>query len=155
MGLEIFISYSSIDLNTIETIIEPLKEQEGVNTFCAEYSLTPGQKISNKIIQEISNTDLFILFHSENASNSNYVQQEIGIAKANNKTIIPILLDSTKLEGMLEDINYINLSEPDKRDKEMSRFYHFISEKQQSKKKSQLLGVLGLLALGIMILSEK
>lgn len=155
MGLEIFISYSSVDLNTIETIIEPLKEQEGIHIFCAEYSLNPGQKISDKIIQKISNADLFILFHSENASNSNYVQQEIGVAKANNKTIIPILLDSSKLEGMLEDINYINLSEPDKQDKEISRLYHFVIDKQQSKKQTQLLGVLGLLALGIMILSEK
>ena len=55
MGLEIFISYSSIDLNTIETIIKPLKEQEGVNIFCAEYSLNPGQKISNTIIQKTGN----------------------------------------------------------------------------------------------------
>ncbi|HBG49944.1 MAG TPA: hypothetical protein DDW90_10685 [Cyanobacteria bacterium UBA9971] len=155
MGLEIFISYSSIDLNTIETIIKPLKEQEGVNIFCAEYSLNPGQKISNTIIQKISNSDLFMLFHSANASDSSYVQQEIGIAKANNKTIIPILLDSTSLDGMLEDINYINLSDPDKRDQEMSRFYHYISAKKQSKKKTQLLGVLGFLAIGIMILSEK
>jgi hypothetical protein len=95
---------------------------------------------------------VFILFYSGAAVKSNYVQQEIGVARSNNKIIIPILLDSNKPTGMLEGINYLNFYDPSKQQTEMGRLYNFIDRSVHSKKKNQILTVLGLLGLGYLLM---
>ncbi|HUV80040.1 MAG TPA: toll/interleukin-1 receptor domain-containing protein [Candidatus Bathyarchaeia archaeon] len=148
----IFISYSSDDLDKIRPILNQLSTIKGIKKFFAEKTINPGENISQTIIQSIKNSDIFIVFYSTSAIRSNYVQQEIGVAKSFNKIIIPILLDSSKPTGMLEGINYLNFYDPTKQQTEMDRLYRFIVQNVESKKQKQMLTVLGLLGLGYFLL---
>jgi hypothetical protein len=152
MSLNIFISYSTNDSDKIKPVLNQLSSIQDTKIFFADQTINPGDYINQIIINNIKNSDLFIIFYSESAIKSNYVQQEIGVAKSNNKIIIPILLDSNKPTGMLEGINYINFCDQTKQQIEISRLYHFIVHNVQSKKQRQgLLTVLGLLGLGYLL----
>jgi hypothetical protein len=149
--LKIFISYSTKDLDKIKPMLNQLSAIKEIKIFFADETISPGDFVNQTIINNIRNSDVFILFYSESAVKSNYVQQEIGVAKSNNKIIIPILLDSNKPTGMLEGINYLNFYDPSKQQTEMGRLYNFIVQSVQSKKKNQILTVLGLLGLGYLL----
>jgi hypothetical protein len=149
----IFISYSTEDSDKIKPVLDLLSAIQDTKIFFAEKTINPGDNISQTIINNIKNSDVFIVFYSESAIKSNYVQQEIGVAKSNYKIIIPILLDSNKPTGMLEGINYLNFYDQTKQLTEINRLYNFIVRKVQSKKQRQALIVLGLLGgLGYLLL---
>lgn len=147
-NFNIFVSYSSKDSEKIKPILNLLSTIKGVKVFFAERSITPGSIISQTIINNIKSSDIFLVFYSESAIQSSYVQQEIGVAKASNKIIIPILLDSSKPTGMLEGINYLNFFDQSKQQAEMQRLYSFIVKNIQTKNQQQALAAIGLLALG-------
>ncbi len=150
----IFINYSTKDAVKLHPIVNLLSTIRGVRVFFAERSILPGSVISQTITANIKNADVFLVFFSESAAQSSYVQQEIGVAKANNKMIIPILLDSTQPTGMLEGVNYLNFSDPTKQQAEMQRLYSSILDNIQKKKKDQAIAAFGLLALGYLLLKE-
>jgi len=149
----IFASYSTKDIDQVKPVINLISEINGVGIFFADQSLLPGDMISRKIIQHIKEAALFILFFSENANGSTYVQQEIGVALGQNKIIIPILLDGTKPTGMLADVHYLNLYDEERKYSEVNRLYKFIVEGVQKKNQNQLLGALAVLGIGYLLLS--
>ena len=148
----IFISYSTEDSDKIKPVLDLLSAIQGTKIFFAEKTINPGDDISQTIINSIKNSDVFIVFYSESAIKSNYVQQEIGMAKTNDKIIIPILLDSNKPTGTLGGINYLNFYDQTKQLTEINRLYNFIVRNVQSKKRKRALTVLGLLGLGYLLL---
>jgi hypothetical protein len=150
----IFISYSTNDSDKIQPLINQISTIQGIKIFFAEKSIMPGSLVNKTIVKQIVDSDVFLVFFSESALKSNYVQQEIGAAKSHNKYIIPILLDSTKPTGMLDGINYLNFHDPTKQLIEMNRLYQFIVQDVQSKKQGQALKFLGLLALGYFLLKS-
>ena len=150
----IFISYSTNDSDKIQPLVNQISTIQGVEIFFAERSIMPGSLINQTIIKTIKDSDIFLVFFSESARKSNYVQQEIGAAKSHNKYIIPILLDSTKPTGMLEGVNYLNFHDPAKQLTEMNRLYQFIVRNIQSKKQGNALKFLGLLGLGYLLLKS-
>lgn len=152
-SLNIFISYSSDDLDKIKPILNQLETINDIKIFLAEKTINPGENINQTIIQNIKKSDIFIVFYSSSAIKSNYVQQEIGVAKSFNKIIIPIILDSSKPTGMLDGINYLNFFDQTKQQKEMERLYRFIIQnvEVERKKRQQMLTVLGLLGLGYLL----
>ena len=150
----IFASYSSKDIETIKPILERISYIEGVKTFFAESGLQPGEMINRSITQNILNSDIFLLFYSESAKQSTYVQQEIGVALGHNKIIIPLLLDETKPTGMLANIQYLDLSVESKRPSELERLYNFIIRNVQTKNQNQLIGALALLGIGYLLFAS-
>ena len=148
----IFVSYSAEDVEKIKPVLNQLSTIQDIKMFFAEKTIDPGDIVSETIINNIKASDVFLVFYSESAIKSNYVQQEIGVAKSNNKIIIPILLDSNKPTGMLEGVNYLNFHDPSKQLTEINRLYNFIVRNVQSKKQRQALTVLGLLGLGYLLL---
>lgn len=107
MAFSTFISYSTRDL-VLATQTRALLEQTGSQVFLAEYSLLPGSSLSAEIIKAIKNCDLFILLWSKNSQVSEWVPQEIGIAKGVDKPILPVVLDrGVRLDGFLKDLKYL------------------------------------------------
>lgn len=152
MSFNIFISYSTNDIEIISPVLDLLSTIQDIKIFFAEKTINPGDIISQTIINNIRNSDAFLVFYSESAIKSNYVQQEIGAAVTNNKIIIPILLDSNKPTGMLQGINYLDFYDETKQQAEFSRLYYYIVQNVQSKKQRQGLTVLiGLLGLGYLL----
>ncbi|MCX8015475.1 MAG: toll/interleukin-1 receptor domain-containing protein [candidate division WOR-3 bacterium] len=155
MAFNIFISYSTKDLEIAMKLQTYLSQIQGTSVFLAETTLIVG-KLSDAIISEIKKCDLFIILYSKNSHNSNYVQQEIGVAIANNKKIIPILLDAeTKPDAMLKDYKYLSIYDEDKRNTQIPQLYNYIVEESQKKADIQAVLTLGIIfLLGFLILKE-
>lgn len=148
----IFISYSANDSKKIKSFLGQLSSLQNVKIFFAERSIAPGSIISHTIIENIKKSDVFLVFFSEFSINSNYVQQEIGVAKSNNKIIIPILLDESKPTGMLEGINYLDFFDQTKQPQEIDRLSDFIVQAVKSKRQKQNLWTLiGLAGIGYLL----
>lgn len=108
MAYRVFVSYSTQDLLLVDQIKQRLNSAV-VQVFVAEYAVVPGQPLSSTIISEIGACDLFILLWSRNAQSSEWVPQEIGIATAAGKTIVPVLLErDLGLPGFLRDHKYLS-----------------------------------------------
>ena len=111
MSFNVFISYSTKDLETVNHIKGMLRNPY-IETFFAENSVQPGESLVKKIYSAIKNTDLFLLMWSSNSQESEWVSREIELARSENKTIVPIKLDKkSKLPGILGDIKYIPFHE--------------------------------------------
>ena len=159
MAFNIFVSYSSNDKFEIEPVLDQLSSIKETEIFFADWSINPGDEISQKILYNIENSDIFIVFYSKSAIGSNYVQQEIGAAKSKDKIVIPILLDSSKPTGMLKGIHYLNFHDQSKKHAEIKRLYNCITGKIKNEKKLKYtLIIVGILAVGYLLIktiSEK
>ena len=149
MVFNVFISYSEKDEEKIRLVLNSIRTIKDTNIFFAPETLKIGDKISQEIINSIKNSHMFIVFYSNNSTQSNYVQQEIGVAKANSKLIIPVLLDRTKPTGMLLDINYLNLSNEKEYSLGINKLYNLIFSKSEQLMRNQGLLILG--ALGLLV----
>ncbi|KAF5087182.1 TIR domain protein [anaerobic digester metagenome] len=150
-NFSVFVSYSTKDVETIKPIVQQMQSIPGLTVFFADRSLNPGDFISQRIIQNIKAADLFIVYYSEAASKSTYVQQEIGVARGNNKIILPILLDQTKPSAMLNDVHYLDLHDESKREIELGRLFQFLNQSIQCKNQRQLAQFLALLGIGYLL----
>lgn len=115
MVFKVFISYSTRDL-TRTAQVKQLLEAAGAQVFVAEYSVLAGANLSQEIMKAIKSSDLFVLLWSHHARRSEWVPQEIGVAKAVNKPIIPVILHaSAEVPGFLKGTKYLPLYKDPKR----------------------------------------
>jgi hypothetical protein len=109
LPFEAFISYSTRDLRRA-TQVKRLLERPGCIAFLAEYDVAFGESLDSRIIAAIRRCDVFILLWSRHARESEWVPQEIGVAKAHNRPIIPIVLhESASPTGFLKGTKYLPL----------------------------------------------
>lgn len=109
MSYSVFISYSTLDLVIARSVREWLNST-GATVFLAEYSIQPSQPLSAAIISAINGCDLFVLLWSVNAKGSEWVPQEIGVAKGVRKPIMPVVLHAgVELPGFVRDLKYLEL----------------------------------------------
>lgn len=104
-------------------------------------------QLDEYLITKIKMSDLFIVLYSKNSQHSNYVQQEIGVAKGNNKIIIPILLDAeSKPDAMLNGISYLSIYDKE-RNIQILKLYKYVGQEVVRKNDSQMFLVLGAILL--------
>lgn len=107
----VFVSYSTIDLEWADYLKQLLTDAQAL-VFVAEYDVIPGEHLSTKIVAEINVCDLLILLWSRHSSASPYVHSEVFHAKAQGKTILPLLLQSgLRLPDFLSDVKYLPLNQ--------------------------------------------
>lgn len=76
----------------------------------AETSIAAGETLDRTIVAAIKRCDVFVLLWSHHAKDSEWVPQEVGIAKAVDKPIIPIVLhESASPTGFLKGTKYLPL----------------------------------------------
>lgn len=110
MQYKVFISYSTKDLTIVNHVKKTLANDE-IDVFIAEYSTQPGANLSKDIQNAILNCDLFLVIWSENSKTSDWVQQEIGIAKGHDKYILPVVLNkSLTLPAFINNLKYLDSS---------------------------------------------
>jgi len=108
MKYNIFISYSTKDFEVVKKFQAILENTPDLNVFVAEDSVKAGEKLGGKIQNAIKNSQLFLLLWSKNSKESEWVSQEIGIAKQAEKDILPIILDKgMTAPGFISDLKYI------------------------------------------------
>ncbi len=92
----IFISYSKKDIVYAEKLINALR-REGFNPWLDMQSLQAGTYWPDRLHAAIKDCDAYILIMSRNAKKSQWVPEELVVAKSKGKPIFPLRLDGTEL----------------------------------------------------------
>ena len=98
MDHDVFISYSSQDMEAAQAICHVLEQNE-IRCWMAPRNIPPGSDYGDVIDEAIKACKTVVVLFSETASTSQYVKSEINIAFEEQKTIIPFRLDQTPLKG--------------------------------------------------------
>ena len=109
MPYRVFVSYSTRDIARANQLSDLIR-RAGAEPYVAEYATAPGTPLSTAIIQAIKTCDLFVLLWSTDARHSEWVPQEIGMAKGAGKPIMPVVLHpGLSLPGFISDLKYLAL----------------------------------------------
>ncbi len=153
MPFNIFISYSSRELPLVDLIRRSLSDIEA-KVFIAEHSVLPGESLPAKILDAIGRCNLFILLWSRNSKESEWVNQEIGVARANGKPILPIMLEpGLRLPALLGDLKYLSVYEKPQAALEWLR--ENVIGRLTKKRQDELVGWCALAVLAILALKSK
>lgn len=92
---KVFLSHSSSDKEIVRKIAKQLGNK---NSVLDEFTFEAGQQTLDEIFKHLDNSDLFVIFLSDNSLNSKWVKAELGKAKKNLKSeelsrILPIIID--------------------------------------------------------------
>lgn len=126
--MKVFLSHSHKDIELAKKIREALKHI--CDVYIASEDRQPGQLISNKVETNIRLSRFLVALITKDALKSKWVDQEIGIARACHISIIPIVEQGLKIEGILEGIEYIefNKNNPDVAIKSLTEYIHKIKK---------------------------
>ena len=92
----IFISYSKKDIVYAEKLINALR-REGFNPWLDMQALQAGTYWPDRLHAAIKDCDAYILIMSRHARKSQWVPEELVVAKSKGKPIFPLRLDGTEL----------------------------------------------------------
>lgn len=107
MAYNVFVSYSTKDIPNVDQLRQFLQVPD-VQCFVSEYAVKPGTPLAPTIKASIVSCDLFILLWSKNAAASEWVPQEIGIAHAAQRAILPYMLEpGLSLPGLIKELRYV------------------------------------------------
>lgn len=112
-GLSVFISYSTDDKVSAGKLKKYLYTYCGFNCFLAHEDILISQEWEAKIIESLNVSDIFIPLISEYSKNSIYVNQEIGLALAYKKPILPLKLSKIYPFGFISRVQAMNLFSTD------------------------------------------
>lgn len=100
---EIFISYSTIDTQSAETVRNVL-EKNGLSCWMAPRDIPGGSNYTKEIPEAIRNCKAFVLILSENAQNSHWVLKELDSAVNCGKVILPFMVEDCALN---DEFNFL------------------------------------------------
>lgn len=107
MAYIVFVSYSTKDLPDVNAIRNILNLPD-VQCFVSEFAVRPGARLTPTIETAIRACDLFVVLWSRNAASSAWVPQEIGVAHACKKPILPFVLEKgCHPDGFIKDVRYV------------------------------------------------
>ena len=89
---EVFISYSTIDLENAETVRNVL-EKNGISCWMAPRDIPGGSNYTKEIPIAIRNCKIFVLILSKNAQKSQWVLKELDSAVNHGKVVLPFMLE--------------------------------------------------------------
>lgn len=86
-------------------------EALGVGVYLAEHDPHPGTSIAERVERALHASDAVVVLITTNSVDSAYVQQEVGLARAYRKPIVPLVdkhVDKTKL-GLLTEVEWLEI----------------------------------------------
>lgn len=104
-----FLSYSSAQKQICGKLKSLLIDYCGYKVFIAHEDIQGSRVWEDEIISNIVSSDFFIPLLSKDFRESNFADQEIGIAVCLKKKIIPIKLDATNPYGFIQKYQAIQL----------------------------------------------
>lgn len=106
----IFISHSQKDAYFARLLQKELKDA-GFDTWM-DSQISAGDNWMKKIDDTINRSSILLLVLSPNSSDSKYVNYEFAYAQGKGVNIIPLIIKKTKLHPKLEDIEYLDFTNP-------------------------------------------
>ena len=101
MDHEVFISYSSANIQTAQAICHAL-ESNRIKCWMAPRDIRPGAEYGDIIEEAIVTCKVFLIVFSETSQISRWVRSELNIGFSSNKPIIPFRIDPTDLKGSMK-----------------------------------------------------
>ncbi len=149
MLFKVFISHSTADLGLVYQLKYWL-EANGIDAYVAQLNLPPGAYLAGTISQAISECDCFLVLLTRDGARSEWVHEEIGIARQAGRTIVPIVEKGMPVKRMLEGIKYISFDRTNQEEAitETIKLLHGwkLSKETSQKTTATVLLVLGMLA---------
>jgi TIR domain len=108
--LEVFLSHATADRDHV-ALVQRQIEALGITVYLAEHDPKPGTSIAAKVERALERCHVVVVLITTNSVNSAYVQQEVGLARAHGKPILPIVdtsVDPSSL-GMLSEVERLEL----------------------------------------------
>ncbi len=105
--IKVFLSYSAID-KKLASKIKRWFEDYGLEVFLAHEDITPSAEWRKVILQNLENCNVFIPIVTKNFKDSDWTDQEIGIALSKRKFIIPLSIDIIPY-GFLNELQSLKL----------------------------------------------
>ena len=127
MAYKVFLSHSSRDQGLVISLASLLKRL-GIEVFVAEWYLSPGQPLSQKVFAELRAADCVVVLLTGSGVRSQWVQQEIGYALSTSKRVIPLVekgVDRTTL-GALQGVEYVEY-DPAQPQESLNRLITFVN----------------------------
>ncbi|HSH60086.1 MAG TPA: toll/interleukin-1 receptor domain-containing protein [Acidimicrobiales bacterium] len=90
MSGTVFISHSSKDIADVE-LVRRLVSAQGLRVYLAEHDPQPGKHLPDKIRSNILAADAVLVLLTKASIDSRYVHQEIGVAQAARRLIVPLV----------------------------------------------------------------
>lgn len=110
--LEVFISHADENKTQAREVADAIKTHEGINVFVAHEDLEPGTDWKKELTEKINQCDVFIVLLTDKFHIAEWTEQEVGIAHAFKKRMIPIRFDSTLTTGFMTDFQATKISYP-------------------------------------------
>jgi len=153
MPYNVFVSHS-MRQDDLGIVYEAARQAalQGIHCYIAERDWQFGKSLPAKIEAAIRSCDCFIAFWTEGGAYSAYVNQEIGFARACNRTRILVVERGVAVKGFDIDKEYIELDRQ-KPLQAISALNVYLSRLRQEHEQRQqaailVLGIVGLLLLG-------
>ena len=111
MKNKVFLSYSYEDMPWVEQFAHAL-EKEGVDVWFDTHEIALGENIRDRLQEGLRSSNILIVILSSNSAKSPWIFFELGAAVADNKRIIPVVIDDIGQENLpLPIIKYQYLRE--------------------------------------------
>jgi len=81
----------------------------GISYYLAERDWRFGERLPPRVENEIKRSDCVFGFLTREGQSSDYVNQEISVALAAKKAVIPVLEKGTDLKGFRSGLDYVEL----------------------------------------------
>ncbi len=160
--MKVFISHSTQDFQIV-AILQKYLESRGISVYIAERDYKPGNPLYQKIINNLNNSDYFLVIYTYNGKESVYVNQEIGfwIKQRQYENFIPLVETGIIPQGFLAGIEYINY-DPLNPHIGLNNAINYLSKKKSAEENNNkllwgvgILSVIGIIALIMVGLSQK
>lgn len=89
MPIKAFLSYSTRD-KRLAGELRDLLSTAGIDLFLAHHTLAPSTEWRQEIKRQIASREVFVLLLTKNFHSSKWTDQEVGMAIAQRKTILPL-----------------------------------------------------------------
>ena len=109
MKYEVFISYSHEDSDRIAPVIALVRAMKNDSVFQDSRNIKPGERWKPQLLEALRRAKTVIVFWCEHSAKSEYVKEEYEVALEEEKDILPLLMDDTKLPDSLAEFQWIDL----------------------------------------------
>lgn len=156
MPFTVFISHSTKDKDIINTLFSYLK-QSGINvTTSRSFNPTLRTSIQDQISQMINKVDCVLAFLTQSDKDRDSIHQEIGIARAYEKLVIPIVETGVILPDSLKRYRHIQYDKnnPWETIQNINQYALYLKTAKEQEERQRSMGI-GLVALffGLLMLA--
>lgn len=155
---EVFVSHS-MSQDDLGVVYEAARQAQmaGIHFYIAERDWQLGTSLSEKIAQAIRTCDHFVAFWTRGGAHSQYVNQEIGFARACGKPRVLVVDKGEQVKGFDVDKEYVELDRenPQAAIAKLNAFLAGQMREKQAKEQADqqkkmwltIIGIVGLIAL--------